>query len=186
LPSEIAAEANYHSPCETLAATVNRRPGIALLCVTFVVPLFVCQTTALGANDSKSAVTLTPAFSSGINAHPKSKSAIISFRIQNDNKVSLEIRDLGANVQNLILVRPTNWSAPLTIAPGESVPVKVTYKASNCRKVPNTSLPMHVQMRTSNSAWRSAGIRLTAVNGPGRWERSVLSAACVVRVRVHG
>lgn len=121
-----------------------------------------------------------------ITGHPSTKTARYFFRVQNISKFSIEIRDLGSNVLNLQLVKPPRWSTPVSIAPGKSVPVAVVYRATSCRVMPNVATPMRLQVRSDISSWHSIEIKLTALNGTGRWERSVLNAACNVVSVVHG
>lgn len=158
--------------------------SVALLLTSFL--LLTHPTPSFGSNRTVNPVNSTQRLGWGIAGYPSVKTARYSFRVQNISKIPVEIRDLGMNVLNLRLVKPPRWSIPVLIAPGKSVPVTVVYQAISCRAVPNVSTPMLLQVRSGISTWHSVGIKLTAVNGPGKWERSVLNAACRVVAVVHG
>lgn len=162
---------------------VIRRISIMLL-----LPLWnvIFQTPSYGNSRAANAVVSTQNLGWGIDGHPSTRTAKYSFRVQNISSHPVSIRELGVNVQNLHLIKPSTWSTSVSIAPGKSVPVTVVYKATSCRAMPNISAPMRLQIKIGASSWRSIGIRLTAVNGPGHWARSVLEAACDVRTVVHG
>jgi hypothetical protein len=167
-----------------ILTSIIRTVSLASLFTSFLLLTF--QTPSFSSNRTVNPVISTQRMGFGITGHPKMKTARYFFRVQNIGKFSIEIRDLGANVLNLQLVKPPRWSTPVLIAPGKSVPVAVVYRATSCRVMPNVSTPMQLQVRSGISSWHSIGIKLTAVNGPGRWERSVLNAACHVVAVVHG
>lgn len=167
----------------TLVSVVGTVVLAALVTSFFALPF---RTPFFGTGHAVNPVTSTQQLGWGISGHPSTKSARYFFRVQNVSDSSVEIRDLGASVLNLRLVKPPNWSTPVVIAPGKSVPVAVVYRATSCRVMANVSSPMRMQVRSGDSSWRTIGITLAAVDGPGKWERSVLNAACRERVVVHG
>ena len=152
-----------------------------------LIPLWIvlCQTPSFGNSRAANPVVSTQNLGWGIDGHPSTRTAKYSFRIQNISDHTVAIRDLGADVQNLHLIKFSTWSTSVSVAPGKSVPVSVVYRVTSCRVMPNSSAPMRLQIKSRFSSWRSIGIRLTAVNGRGHWSRSVLEAACDVRTVVH-
>lgn len=163
--------------------------GIRFVSVAFLLTSFLLLShpmSSFGSSGTMNPVNSTQRLGWGIAGYPSVKKARYSFRVQNVSKIPVEIRDLGLDVLNLRLVKPVKWSIPVLIAPGKSVPPTVVYRAISCRAVPNVSTPMLLQVRSGISTWHSVGIKLTAVDGPGRWERSVLNAACHLVAVVHG